>query len=183
MIKLILDSLRKTYHYGRYRKVKKLIENNGKLLDIGCGKPCEFMEDGSFLNYIKFGIGMDIKNCSIKQTFIKGNVVDIPFSKKTFDIVVAMEVIEHLEDIEIALKNINYALKDDGVIILTTPSNNLIWKIFWSFWPETIGKMWKEKHKNEFTEIQWRNLLNKYFSIKEVKQHWFINLIFKMKKR
>ena len=180
---MLFDYIRKRYHYSRYSKVKKILEENKKVLDIGCGKPCECMEDGSFLNYLGYGIGMDIKNCSIKHNFVKGDLINIPFSKNTFDIVVAMEVIEHVSKIETALKNINRVLKDDGIFIMSIPNDNLLWRVFWGFWTKIIGKMWEGTHKKNFNKKEWIHLVNKYFIIKEINYNWFINLIFKMNKR
>jgi SAM-dependent methyltransferase len=175
--------MRKKYHYARYSKVKNFLDEDRDLLDIGCGKPCECMKDGSFLNYLGYGIGMDIKNCSIEHKFVKGNLTNIPFSKKTFNTVVAMEVIEHMDDVETSLKNIKEVLKDDGVFIMSTPDNNVFWKFFWEIWTKFIGKMWDGTHKNNLNKKEWLLLLNKYFIVTDVHYNWFINLIFKMNKR
>src|SRR3989337_1584059 len=99
----LMNFVRKKYHYGRYKKVKLLINKNKcNLLDIGCGRPCECMDDGSFLKSIGCGVGLDldIKKAPVDFKFIKGNIVNLPFSNKTFDAVTSLEVFEHLDSVE-----------------------------------------------------------------------------------
>lgn len=143
----MLNKIRESYHYGRYLKVKKLIDGSNELLDVGCGKPCESMEDGSFIKFIGHGIGMDIKDCSPGFAFKKGDVLKIPFPEKTFDVVVTMEVLEHVDNVDLALKDIHRVLKDGSVFIMSTPDNTSFWKFFWKLWTRTVGKMWEGKHK------------------------------------
>lgn len=46
--------------------------------------------------------------------------------KDKFDIAIAIEVIEHIKDIQSALKNISNLLKPDGVLYMTTPNGDYI---------------------------------------------------------
>lgn len=50
-----------------------------------------------------------------------GNMEDYDFSKK-FDIIIAGDVIEHVDNQGLFLENIKKHLKDDGYFILTTPN-------------------------------------------------------------
>ena len=52
---------------------------------------------------------------------------DLPFDKKSFDLVTAIEVIEHVEDgkEEVFLRELKRVLQEEGLLILTTPSWNL----------------------------------------------------------
>lgn len=45
-----------------------------------------------------------------------------PFSRKYFDIIIAMDVIEHVQDTDSFINEIKRVLKKDGAIILTTPN-------------------------------------------------------------
>jgi 2-polyprenyl-3-methyl-5-hydroxy-6-metoxy-1,4-benzoquinol methylase len=183
VIKKITNKIRETHHCDRYRKVQNLINKKGKLLDVGCGRPCDSMENGSFIKFIGYGVGMDIKDCSSGSEFKKGDVLDIPFPEESFDIVVAMEILEHTDNIELALQNIYRVLKDDGIFIFSTPNNSLLWRIFWSIWKRSIGRMWIDSHKTDLNEKEWTKLLEKYFIIEKTDCNWLIDSIFKMRKR
>ena len=60
------------------------------------------------------------------------NVGSLPFKPKQFDVIIAFEVIEHVD----LLDECRYFLKDDGLLMLTTPLPEMDWmcQIF-----ETIG--------------------------------------------
>lgn len=60
-------------------------------------------------------------NPSNDQSVICGNMETYDF-KKQFDIIIAGDVIEHVNNQGLFLKNINKHLKKDGYFILTTPN-------------------------------------------------------------
>lgn len=127
----LINHLRLKFHVSRYNKVKKLLKN-GNLLDIGCGRPAEFMNDMSFLIYIKRedSYGVDIKEInSPKYNFKKASVYNLPFGINKFDNVTIMEVVEHIEDLKKTFQEINRVLKPNGKLIIVTPDNNILWHI------------------------------------------------------
>ena len=107
----------------RTYKVKKHIEKNATICDIGCG-------NGNLLynlrNHINEGMGMD-KNIQKKK---RGNITlqplkiikKLPFNKNTFDHVILLAVIEHLDQPEEVINECYRILKPNGSIIVTTPA-------------------------------------------------------------
>jgi len=182
---IFTDELRKKYHLGRYLRIKQMLNQRDSLLDIGAGKPFECMEDGSFLKYLGYGIGLDKKSCSSDFIFIKGDLINLPIKDNTFDTVVCMETLEHVDPskIDLAFQNIHRILKKNGVFMVSTPNNKILWNFFWFFWQRTIGKMWEKSHKSEFSTREWINLLKKYFKIIDIQNYLSVILIVKMKKR
>ena len=85
----------------RTKEVSEMIPDDvNSLADIGCG-------NGMFLNYIKNNldikslIGIDISEVALKgvKTDNKiGSITDIPLENKGYDIVTALEVLEHLNE-------------------------------------------------------------------------------------
>ena len=180
-----VDFIRKKHHYGRYEIVKQLIKNKGKkLLDIGCGAPANCMQEGSFLRYIGYGQGIDIEARKIPFKFDLGSITSIPHKDKQFEVVTAIEVIEHINDPLLAFEEIHRVLKNKGTFVMSTPDNNLYFKIFWWFWENTLGKEWHSTHLTAYKREEWLSIIKKtgYFRIKKVIDYWGINTIVQMEK-
>lgn len=103
-----------------YEATKLLLENNSNLknvFDIGSGN--ELMKDKikSFgMNYTSFDlfpINEHVKQWNVEDTF--------PYEGKA-DIIIMLEVIEHLNNPWLALKNISSVLNEGGYLILSTPN-------------------------------------------------------------
>lgn len=99
-----------------------------KVLSIGCGIGYEL--DWLFKNGYTNLYGIDInprsldvakRNCP--QAHLRyGDVYKIPFETNSIDLVLLIEVIEHLDCPTKALGEIYRVLKPDGVLLLTTPN-------------------------------------------------------------
>jgi len=180
-----IDWLKKTHHIGRYKIVRELIKGKGKnLLDVGCGPPSDKMKDGSFLRFLCYGIGMDIVKRDVPFPFLVAGIEAIPFKDKSFDIVTSIEVIEHVSNPDVALNELARVLKDDGTLILTTPNNNLFFKIFWPLWELIIGGMWSRTHISNHNKKGWLRCIrnNGNFKITNLKNYWHVNLIMRLEK-
>lgn len=89
-------------------------EENQKSLEIGCGIHKIFHDS----------IGMD-KSPHSNADIIRDIARGIPFSDNTFDIVLAIEVIEHIEkydDLLFLFNEVYRVLKNKGKFIFTTPN-------------------------------------------------------------
>ncbi|MDO8141246.1 MAG: class I SAM-dependent methyltransferase [Candidatus Brocadiales bacterium] len=94
----------------------------GQLLDVGCG---EKPYSNIFSVHIDSYVGIDLV-----QSLHGKHAVDIyasahhlPFKKDTFDTVLCLEVLEHVERPLEVLKEIYAVLKKGGVLILSVPQN------------------------------------------------------------
>lgn len=147
------------------RKLKK----NGKLLEVGCG-------EGHFLKRISSYFtawGVDINRDGIdiaKKVADKANLevcdaINLPFGKDFFDVVVAFDVIEHLQNPELYFEEAFRVLNSDGILIIRTPNP-------FSFGAKIKGDRWHGHHDKTHISIrnpkEWRNsVLSSKFKIIE----------------
>ena len=120
--------------------VSKFIKNDPYILDYGCGPGTFLLKLSSLSNSKLFGV--DISNEFIKES--KKNIEErkiqnidvklveaeqLPFNDETFDVILIVDVIHHLDDIEKNLSEIYRVLKKNGKILIYEPNmlNPLIW--------------------------------------------------------
>jgi len=130
MVKTLVDADRSK---KSFKILKDVIFNSSveelKILDLGCGNG-EFMKIIADLDRKVKVWGIDTSNLAINQVEKKGFrgfVVDInrrklPFPEDFFDIIYSGDVIEHLVDPDLMIKEVKRTLKEDGFLILTTPN-------------------------------------------------------------
>lgn len=61
---------------------------------------------------------------SINTVF--GDACNIPFPEHKYDLIVALEVLEHIPEPDLALKSIRQVLKPDGILLITVPYKEAI---------------------------------------------------------
>jgi 2-polyprenyl-3-methyl-5-hydroxy-6-metoxy-1,4-benzoquinol methylase len=122
--KIVLDSISR--HFDK--------SFSAKVLDIGCGSG--LMLDA--LQEIGRTSGMDMSDIAIKFSVEifdgdvrKGCLPDqIPYSENSFDLITALDVIEHVDqDIE-SLKAIRSRLVSGGKAVITVPAYMFMWSSF-----------------------------------------------------
>ena len=97
----------------RYAQVNKYIIN-GNIVDIGCGQEGQFLISNK--EKIKTGYGLDnniINNRKLKT---------LPLPKNSIDVVFLNAVLEHLLKPKDVLTEVLSVLKNDGRIVMTTPT-------------------------------------------------------------
>jgi len=103
----------------------------GPVLDIGFGNGYleELITQNDFKNKL-YGIDISkyaiyLLNVKFGKTFVNGKITDIPFKDKKFDIVIALDILEHIpkSKISIALSEVNRVLGNNGKFIVSVPVN------------------------------------------------------------
>ncbi len=108
------------------RKGKKQLS----ILNVGCGT------GGTIDMLEQFGTvhNVDISDEAIKfmqqhgyNNITKVDDIELPFKDKSFDMVGAFDVLEHIERDAEALKEWKRVIKDDGAILITVPAYQWLW--------------------------------------------------------
>lgn len=149
--------------FYRFEVMKKLIPEESKILEIGCGK-------GEFYEYLKPKnyTGVDISQKAVaynKSRFFDANFMQclpslLSFKDNTFDIVVAIEVLEHADNLEVFAKEVKRVLKVGGKFIAITPYKNKISSAehIWSFTLDDINELFfsnKNKVIDPYIVVEW----------------------------
>jgi len=143
------------------------------LVDIGCGEGVVLkMLEKYVCNKNCIGIDIDPSNIKLSKgnaPFCKykiGNIYNLPFNENSFEIVMCLEVLEHLEKPEKALSEL-YRVNSKYVII--SVPREPVWRVL----NMARGKYWKDLgnthgHINHYNSKEIVNLIKKQFKILRV---------------
>jgi SAM-dependent methyltransferase len=102
-----------------FNELKGLLKNLRKdilVLDCGCGFGA-FYDLTKDFNTIYLDISLNLlKRFELKERKICGNILHLPFKDNTFDLVLCINVLEHVDYLK-ALNEIKRVLKDNGHLI------------------------------------------------------------------
>ena len=174
------------WHLSRFRQVQRLLKDKkGKLLDIGCA-------DGVFTNEISKVLqknspitAVDIYKPSVQFaqktfkhiTFRTAPAEKLPFKTKSFDIVTCLEMLEHVENPNIVLKEIKRVLKKGGIAIILLPQETLLFQTIWWLWTRLKGKVWNHAHFQHFYFDETVKLLEKNGFAVTIKKTFMANML------
>ncbi len=163
------------YFLSTIASLVKSLESS-KILDIGCG---EGIVDNFLINNLSVNssqiVGLDIEpNClKIAKTinqgvqFYQGSIYKLPFQDNSFDLVLALEVLEHLEYPEEAIGELNRVSRD--WVIISVPNDrifrlgNMLRFKYLSSWGNTPN------HIQHWGKRTFTSLISKYMRIIKIK--------------
>ena len=112
---------------------------NWKILDIGCGYRAH--KNASVLADVQ-----DFSNFYKKKKFVQIKEKNLPFKDKEFDFVVASHVIEHVEDFEFFIKELERITSKGYIELPTRLGDNLVFEnkndhIWWFYYDDINNKL------------------------------------------
>ena len=128
-IKYIRDNIVKKFNLKYSSKPLK----NISILDIGCGGGL-LSEPMSRMGAKVVGIDASKKNINVAKYHAKKNKLNIDYicsypenlkKKKKFDVILNMEIVEHVEDLKLFIKETSKLLKKDGLMFVATLNKTL----------------------------------------------------------
>ena len=142
-------------HFARYAFASRLSRNK-RVLDAGCGTGYGSAEISLYAHSV---CGIDIGPEAVafaRKNFrrpnldwAQGSCTSIPFRPRSFDLVIAFEVIEHLEDWRDLLREARRVLTPGGQFIVSTPN-----KSFYAESRRLSGPNPFHTHEFEFDEFR-----------------------------
>jgi SAM-dependent methyltransferase len=103
-----------------------------RVLDVGCGTG--FNLQALCALGVSEAIGLDLADKALAfcrgrglQTLVRGDAARPPFQDESFDLVLALDLIEHVQDDRAALDGLLRILRPGGRLILFTPAFSFLW--------------------------------------------------------
>ncbi|MGC9003398.1 MAG: class I SAM-dependent methyltransferase [bacterium] len=100
-----------------------------KVLDVGCGTGGNL----SLFNGFVVGVDVSMKALSLARRRKKdallclGQAENLPFKDNSFDLVLALDLLEHLPDDMKGLSEMHRVLKKGGSLLITVPAYKFLW--------------------------------------------------------
>jgi ubiquinone/menaquinone biosynthesis C-methylase UbiE len=120
--RLVLDQLERTYSD----------RSDLRLLDGGCGTGRMLSE----LNRSGTAVGIDLSDEALRfcrerrlDHTVKGSLLQMPFPDATFDVLTALDVLEHVGDDVGALRECQRVLKPGGRMFIFVPAHRWLWSL------------------------------------------------------
>jgi SAM-dependent methyltransferase len=123
---------------ARHTLVSKLLKRfnaTGDLLDIGCGPGVVWA------GFRGRGYAVDRNPDEVRTAREKGinaicaNAQDLPFESSRFGVVLMLDILEHMKDPDLALKEARRVLNSSGILIASVPLHPGLWSKF----DESVG--------------------------------------------
>ncbi len=132
-------------------QVNKILDNNTnwKILDIGCGYRAH--RNASVIADIQ-----DFSNFYKEKKFIQIKGKNLPFKDKEFDFVIASHVIEHVEDFEFFIKEVERITSKGYIELPSRLGDNLVFEnktdhIWWFYFDDVSNELLVSK-KNQLID-------------------------------
>lgn len=169
-------AIKENANIKEFKRGLSLIErykDGGKLLDIGCAIGV-FLSLARKRGWKTYGVDISQYAASFAREVLglkvfAGELGEVKFPGKCFDVITLWDVLEHLPDSSIQLQEIRRVLKDDGILLMNTPNESallrlLAWRIFRLSGRKIsypIRKLYHQFHLSYFTPQTLQYLLEK----------------------
>ncbi len=149
----------------------------GKILDLGCG-------DGTHVGLLirmagkpveMYGIDPSDNIIAVAQKrfpeakFQAGSAYQLPYAENFFDLVYAIDVIEHLHEPKKMLAEVRRVLKPDGIMIIQTPNYPI--KRFYDYYNYFTKRNWRTSpaddrtHFYKFNAWHLKKMCSEFFTV------------------
>lgn len=160
-------------YYPVYLEKTRLIlealdEHKGKrILDLGCG-------EGVFVRRLR-ELGHDVRGLDLhyqSDVVERGSMLDAPFSDESFDIVLCLDVLEHLQYAEqdVAIREIQRMLKPGGLLIATLPNlAHFASRVSFLLLGKLLRTAEIHRHPGDRPLQEWKRLLETRFTVERIR--------------
>jgi len=174
---LFWERIKIAYQFALNKKTK------GKILDFGCGS--------GILSYLLAENGYSITACDVEFKplelvknkiefpknieFIEGDILTQNLNDNSFDIIFAMDVLEHIDNLDPYIELFDRILTPNGVVVISGPTENLFYKIGRKI---AGNRFTGDYHITNISKI--KESFKKYMTVKSIKKLLFPIVLFEV---
>jgi ubiquinone/menaquinone biosynthesis C-methylase UbiE len=140
--------------------VRRHVAPGVRVLDVGCGM-------GDLM--VRLRENYDVQGCDIAAAYLEvtgergldvvhARIEKMPYKAKSFDCVIASDVLEHVLDLNAAIRELLRVLRPGGVLIIRVPNEE-------TFTAESDKHHYRFTHLRRFDEFSLRLFLNRVFEL------------------
>jgi ubiquinone/menaquinone biosynthesis C-methylase UbiE len=154
-------TLKSLHRFNLEQFINSIQKKNGRLLEIGCGAGIFLYNLAKHTNNITL-YGCDIsKNAVFKAKYYSDNkiifvVADgliLPFKNISFETIALMDVVEHVPDVFLLLKECYRVMQSDSILHGNVPCEKNKFTIWWLMDKIKIGNKLTEKHLGHIQKL------------------------------
>ena len=117
-----------TRSLARYHFIAPYVK--GTVLEVGCGRgygPQVYKDRGDYFVGVDLSMNFlsEARDLLRDNQFVQSNGDVLPFKHNSFDTIISLEVIEHIEDDSGFLFGLTKLLKSNGILAISTPSRTI----------------------------------------------------------
>jgi SAM-dependent methyltransferase len=122
--------LKRDFVWAVLQRFRDTFPGNPLIIDLGSGTGAVL--DDMRMPGLAYGLEYDAEAIALSRSrgldrLIRGSTNDLPLADRRFDVVLILDVLEHLDDDLHALREIRRVLSPDGLCLLTVPAHQFMW--------------------------------------------------------
>ena len=125
-----------------------------RALDLGCGTGLNLDHLSDYAQPVGTDFSEEALHFCLERghnLLCKADAAELPFPDKQFDIITALDVIEHLDDDLDALTELRRVLRPGGLLIISVPA----YPALWTYWDDILG------HRRRYTTGAMREVVSR----------------------
>jgi len=128
----------------KYLKTRK--KDTPQILDVGCfngffvKKLCDMGHDACGIDFNKKAIAYGRARYGLAKRIAVKDINELVHDDKSFDVITLFDVIEHVEKPRELLLRLKGLLREGGVLILSTPNNDMVWRPALDYPPHHLSR-------------------------------------------
>ena len=130
----LLDEIEEGHWWfvGKRLILRRLLERleTGRMLDLGCGTGGvlrDWKGSGSCVGIDRSALALQICARRGFTTLARGDLTQLPFRERSFDTVLLLDVLEHLEDDVDFLQKAARVCREGGLLVISVPAFPSLW--------------------------------------------------------
>lgn len=121
---------------GRLKMIQTILDQylpepprRNRVLDVGCGTGLMLSKAATLKP-----IGLDFSHLALKfcrsrdaRNLVRGDVIHLPFADGSLDLILALDLMEHVERDDLLIREFNRVLRPGGYLMATVPAHPRLW--------------------------------------------------------